>query len=76
MLTGTLSPLIVPAFDGGCVASCTITTCSCTAASRQWTNTSVASTPLDAWVVDPRNGEVLWDTKDATYSVHAVRTGP
>lgn len=70
------SPLIVPAFDTGCSPSCTITTCSCTAPARHWTDTTVVSTPLDAWVVDPGNGEVLWDTKDATYGVRAVRTGP
>lgn len=70
------SPLVNVAFDSGCTGSCTITTCSCTVADRYWSDSSVASTPTDAWVVDPGNGEVLWDTKDTDYSVRAVRTIP
>ena len=70
------SPLVNVAFDSGCTGSCSITTCSCTIADRHWSDTSVVSTPTDAWVVDPGNGEIIWDTKDTDYAVRAVRTGP
>ena len=70
------SPLVPSIFDGACTGSCSITTCSCTAPSRHWSDSSVAGTPTDAWVVDPGNGEVVWDTKDTDYAVRAVRTGP
>lgn len=70
------SPLVDVAFDNGCTGSCTNTTCSCTIADRYWSDSSVASATTDAWVVDPGNGEITWDTKDTRYSVRAVRTGP
>lgn len=70
------SPLVNVAFDTGCTSSCSITTCSCTVASRYWSDSSLASTPTDAWIVNPGNGEITWDTKDTDYAVRAVRTGP
>jgi Protein of unknown function (DUF1566) len=70
------SPLVNVAFDNGCTGSCSITSCSCTAADRHWSDSSVASTPTDAWVDDPGTGEITWDTKDTDYAVRAVRTGP
>lgn len=70
------SPLVDVAFDNGCTGSCTNTTCSCTIADRYWSDSSVASATTDAWVVDPGNGEIIWDTKDTRYAVRAVRTGP
>lgn len=73
--TDATSPLVNAAFDNGCTGSCTETTCSCTAADRYWSGSSLASTPVDAWVVDPSNGEITWDTKDTRYPVRAVRTG-
>lgn len=70
------SPLVNVAFDNGCSGACTITTCSCTTADRYWSDSSVAGTTTDAWVVDPGNGEIIWDTKDTRYAVRAVRTVP
>jgi len=70
------SPLVNVAFDSGCTGSCSTTTCSCTVSDRYWSNSSVASAATDAWVVDPGNGEIVWDTKDTDYAVRAVRTIP
>ncbi len=70
------SPLVNAAFDSGCTGSCSITTCSCTLPDRHWSDSSVSSTPTDAWVVDPGSGEIVWDTKDTNYAVRAVRSGP
>ena len=74
--TDATSPLVDAAFDSGCTGSCTITSCSCTTPSRHWSDSSVISAPTDAWIVDPGNGEIVWDTKDTDYAVRAVRTGP
>lgn len=74
--TDSSSPTVDAAFDTGCTGSCTITTCSCTAPSRHWTSTDVASDTLRAWFVDFDQGFVDNDGKDADYAVRAVRTLP
>jgi hypothetical protein len=74
--TDATSPMVLAIFDSGCTGSCTVTTCSCTTPSRHWSSTTVASTPLNAWVVDLSNGNLTTDTKDTDYSARAVRTGP
>jgi hypothetical protein len=70
------SPLVDAVFDDACTSSCSITSCSCTASDRHWTDSTLASAPTDAWVDDHGSGEIVWDTKDAEYAVRAVRTGP
>ncbi len=64
------------AFDDACTGACSITTCSCTASDRHWTDSTLVSSPTDAWVDDHGSGEIVWDTKDSDYAVRAVRTGP
>jgi hypothetical protein len=70
------SPLVDVVFDDACTSSCSITSCSCTASDRHWTDSTLVSAPTDAWVVDHGNGEIVWDTKDSDYAVRAVRSGP
>lgn len=70
------SPLVDVVFDDACTSACSVTSCSCTVSDRHWTDSTLVSAPTDAWVVDPGNGEIVWDTKDADYAVRAVRTGP
>jgi len=74
--TVSASPMVDAAFDTGCTGSCTITTCSCTAPTRHWTSSDVASDTLRAWFVAFDQGFVDNDGKDADYSVRAVRTLP
>ncbi len=67
------SPVVNAAFDTGCTGSCTVTTCSCTAPNRTWSDSSEAINTLDAWYVGFGAGDVGPDTKDTDYSVRAVR---
>lgn len=52
------APLINPIFDSGCVADCTVTTCSCTSSSvfdeDTWTSTVFPFIPNAFWTVDFR----------------------
>jgi hypothetical protein len=70
-----VNPSIDPAFNTGCVAACTVTTCSCAASSSYWSSTSYALIPTDAWVVDSDAGDVDFDIKTSGYIVRAVRGG-
>jgi hypothetical protein len=69
-------PAVSPAFNTGCVAACTVLTCSCTApATFYWSSsTSAASTPV-AWSVSFAFGFVLRLNDDTNLSVRAVRGG-
>ena len=71
--TNTSSPAVFPAFDSNCTGSCTVTTCSCTAPTRHWSSSAVASDTLRAWFVTFDQGFVDYDSKDTDYSVRAVR---
>ena len=67
------SPVVNAVFDAGCTGSCMVTTCSCTASTRHWSSSDVASNTLRAWFVDFGQGFVDNDSKDTEYSVRAVR---
>ena len=69
------SPSVDPVFDTGCVATCTVTTCSCTDPSFGWSSTSSADGPSDAWVVDFSDGFVGSGGKSFLFFVRAVRGG-
>jgi hypothetical protein len=71
----TGAPVTPASFDGGCTASCSVTTCSCTAA-VYWTGDLVASSSGNAWIVDFADGSVLTDTRDTDYAARAVRNLP
>ena len=71
------SPEVNAVFDTSCTGSCTVTTCSCTAADdRHWSSTTTALNAGNAWFVDFSWGDVGHDTKDTDYHARAVRTGP
>ncbi len=69
------SPCVDPAFNTGCTANCTVTTCSCTAASVYWSSTSFAGDPGGAWDVFFNFGNVFANGKDNDFHVRAVRGG-
>jgi hypothetical protein len=46
-----VNPSVSSAFNTGCVATCTVLTCSCTIESRYWSSSTVANSPTFAWIV-------------------------
>ena len=61
-----VSPSVSPAFNTACAATCTVLTCSCTAASYYWSSSTLAVVPSVAWVVNFGNGNVNADDKSST----------
>lgn len=73
---GRSDPAINPIFNSGCVADCTVTTCSCTFSGEYWTSTSYEPFPTEAWCVDFEDGSVVNTAKfDLGCLARAVR-GP
>jgi hypothetical protein len=71
-----VEPAVSAAFNTGCAANCTVTTCSCTAASNYWSSTTSASEPtVAAWVVNFNFGFVAARNKSNERHVRAVRGG-
>ncbi len=68
-----VGPAVSAAFDTGCAANCTVTTCSCTAASNYWSSTTSANEPAFAWVVNFNFGFVVARDKSHERHVRAVR---
>src|SRR5262249_4635830 len=46
-----VGPSVNTAFNTGCVASCTVTSCSCTHPASYWSSTTFQLSPDEAWVV-------------------------
>ena len=84
------TPAVSPAFNTGCMAACTVLTCSCTAWTLEpgantpfgyWSSTTVSRAHRLAWFVNFVDGNVVaGDTgdhgfKDFTMGVRAVRGG-
>jgi len=69
------NPAVSPAFNTGCVASCTVTTCSCTQSFFYWSSSSYAYSPQYAWYVYFGVGYDNATSKTFTYDVRAVRGG-
>ena len=68
-------PTVSAAFNSGCVASCTVTTCSCTAA-FYWSSTLVAGFPFNAaWYVNFNFGSVENASKNTFLFARGVRAG-
>jgi hypothetical protein len=66
------------AFNTGCVAGCTVLTCSCTGTgspSRYWTSTTSAGFPTNAWRVHFDFGDAAMADKGFTSKARAVRGG-
>lgn len=70
------SPVVDAAFDTGCSGSCAGITCSCTAASRYWTSSTLPSDAGKAWFFGFGDGSMDPDSKDTLNSARAVRNGP
>jgi Protein of unknown function (DUF1566) len=70
-------PAVSSAFNNNCAAPCSVTTCSCTAASFSWSSTSYASVPSFAWAwgVVFGDGRVDAFAKIGAFRVRAVRGG-
>ena len=73
---GTQNPSVAPALDTSCVASCMVTSCSCTAStSTYWSSTTMLPFPNQAWVVFFMSGGDNFDLKTNSNLVRAVRGG-
>jgi hypothetical protein len=68
---------VSPEFNTGCVASCTVLTCSCTAGTYYWSSTTVPFSPTTAWIVGFNfiSQGVDAVNKTGTLRVRAVRGG-
>ena len=71
--SASLPPCVDPVFDTGCVLACTVTDCSCTASSYNWSASTFAPNPESAWFVDFQNGFLGADYKYDGVYVRAVR---
>jgi hypothetical protein len=69
------SPSVSSAFNTSCSATCTVLTCSCTAASFYWSSSTLAVGPSFAWSVSFLNGFVGAGDKSGNGVVRAVRGG-
>jgi hypothetical protein len=73
---GATLPATSPAFHTGCVAGCTVTTCSCTANGPYWTSTTRVIQLEAAWGVGFDSGHPAISVKDEDLlNVRAVRGG-
>lgn len=71
----TYNPGTYSAFNTGCVAGCTVLTCSCTRSSYYWSSTTHAGDPTYAWLVGLFAGGVGDNVKSNPLYVRAVRGG-
>jgi hypothetical protein len=71
---GAVHPTAFTAFNTGCAAACTVTTCSCTQSTfTYWTSTTYQNFPTAALYVDFSVGISSFTDKDDTAHVRAVR---
>jgi hypothetical protein len=71
-----VDPALSPVFNTGCVASCTVLTCSCTRLNTWfWSSTTYEGQPTRAWFVDSNDGIVYNVDKAGSLYVRAVRGG-
>jgi hypothetical protein len=72
---GAVSPPVSPAFNTGCVALCTVTSCSCTQSDFYWSSSTAQYNPQLAWLVYFTGGHVVANFKSSGGYVRAVRGG-
>jgi hypothetical protein len=72
---GAVSPATFSEFDSGCMAGCTVLTCSCTQLSVYWSSSTYQAVALNAWVVSFSDGDTSAALKPNSRSVRAVRAG-
>jgi hypothetical protein len=71
------NPATSSAFNTGCVASCTVTMCSCTQSFYYWSSTTDQTAPYAAWAVHFYAGGLLAPDKGIDmYYARAVRNAP
>ena len=70
-----VGPSVNTAFNTGCVASCTVTSCSCTHPASYWSSTTFQLSPDEAWVVFFLDSYVTAGPKSGIGNVRAVRGG-
>lgn len=69
------TPCVDAAFNTGCVANCTVLTCSCTQSNYYWSATTFPVIPSRAWAVNFIDGDVYDNGESAFYYARAVRGG-
>ena len=69
------NPKAAAIFHAGCMAGCTVTTCSCTKANRYWSSDSGKNYPPNACTVHFLTGQRDVDFKGNSNYVRAVRGG-
>jgi hypothetical protein len=68
-------PTVAAAFNSACVASCAVTTCSCTTRNAYWSSTSNAQLPTVAWDVQFAGAATGTFVKGAALFARGVRGG-
>jgi hypothetical protein len=71
---GVVNPSTYSQFFNGCMAGCTVATCSCHTIGSYWTSTTVG-TGASAWVVFFSEGRTIFTLKSGSFYVRAVRGG-
>jgi hypothetical protein len=71
----TFNPATFSAFNTGCTAGCTVTTCSCTVSSYYWSSSTYRFVPDYAWLVYFYDGGDYYAAKTGGHYVRAVRGG-
>ncbi|MBI5504181.1 MAG: DUF1566 domain-containing protein [Deltaproteobacteria bacterium] len=72
---GVVAPSTYSAFNTGCAAPCTVTTCSCTQSDGYWSSSTAQGIPSSAWFVDFYRGDAVNNFKTDSMDVRAVRAG-
>jgi len=77
---GVTYPAIAPAFQTGCVAGCTVLTCSCAwkigyTHGVFWTSTTLQQAPFHVWTVGVYDGHISYTARSERRHVRAVRGG-
>ncbi|MBX3024715.1 DUF1566 domain-containing protein [bacterium] len=70
------SPWVHAPLNAGCMAGCTVLTCSCTVTGDYWTSTTVGNATTNAWIVGFGSGGVIPVlNKNGYAAIRAVRGG-
>lgn len=72
---GAANPATYSAFNTGCVAACTVLTCSCTPMSDFWSSSTYHANPGVGWLLYFPDGGVFANVKTIPSRVRAVRAG-
>jgi hypothetical protein len=70
-----VAPAVSTAFNTGCAASCTVTSCSCTRLAPYWSSSTYQDAPPYAWAISFADGFMNGLNKGSAPFVRAVRGG-